>query len=74
VRKKVLSSLDKPILTHSSHHCWTILTMSLPFWAGRCNYLETYGGVGQLSDFIKSVFICVMKMNESLKGLEQHEG
>jgi len=27
-----------------------------------------------LSDFIKKIFICVLKMNESLTGLEGHEG
>jgi len=27
----------------------------------------------QLSDFIKNIIICVLKMNESLTGLEQHE-
>jgi len=33
-----------------------------------------YGGVIQLLDFIKNIFICVLKMNESLEGFEQHEG
>jgi len=28
----------------------------------------------KLSDFIKKIFICVQKMNESLTGLELHEG
>jgi len=32
-----------------------------------------YGGVIQLSDFIKNILICVPKMNESIIGLEQHE-
>jgi len=36
--------------------------------------LEAYGGVIELSDFIKNILICVLKMNESLMGLEQHEG
>jgi len=27
-----------------------------------------------LSDFIKNIFICILKMNESLTGLERHEG
>jgi len=30
------------------------------------NPLEAYGGVIQLSDFIKNIFICVPKMNEGL--------
>jgi len=33
------------------------------------NPLEDYGGVIQLSDVIKIIFICVPKMNESLTGL-----
>ena len=36
--------------------------------------LEAYGGVRQLSDLIKNILICVLKMNEGLTGLEQHEG
>jgi len=32
-----------------------------------------YGGT-ENSDFIKKIFICVPKMNESLMGLERHEG
>jgi len=30
-------------------------------------------GHRKLSDFIKKIFICVTKMNESLKGLERHD-
>jgi len=33
-----------------------------------------YGGVIQLSDFIKNILIHVLKMNKGLTGLEQHEG
>jgi len=36
--------------------------------------LEAYGGVIQLSDFIKNILISVPKMNEGLMRLEQHEG
>jgi len=28
----------------------------------------------KLSDFIKNIFICVLKMNEGLKGFELNEG
>jgi len=38
------------------------------------NNIEAYGRVIQLSDFSKNILICVPKMNESLTGLEQHEG
>jgi len=31
--------------------------------------IEAYGGVIQLSDLIRNIFICVAKMNESLTGL-----
>jgi len=31
-------------------------------------------GVSQLSDFIKNILFCVLKMNKSLTGLEQNEG
>ncbi len=30
--------------------------------------------VKELSDFIKNILICVLKMNEGLTGLERHEG
>jgi len=33
-----------------------------------------YGGLIQLSDSIKNIFICVLKTNEGLTGLEQHGG
>jgi len=36
------------------------------------DYLEAYGGVIQLSAFIKNILICVTKINKSLTGLEQH--
>ncbi len=28
----------------------------------------------KLSDFIKNILICVLKINDDLTGLEQHEG
>ncbi len=30
--------------------------------------------VRKLSDFIKNILICILKMNEGLTGLEQHKG
>ncbi len=33
------------------------------------NILAAYGRVREHSDFIKNIFICVMKMNEGLTGL-----
>ncbi len=30
--------------------------------------------VRKLSDFIKNILICALKMNDGLTGLEQHEG
>jgi len=35
--------------------------------------LAVYLGVKKLSDFIKNILICVLKMNEGLTGLERHE-
>ena len=35
--------------------------------------MDCQWGDRKLSDFIKKIFICVRKMNESLTGLEQHE-
>jgi len=46
----------------------TILTMPLLTFLGWQMKV-----VIQLSDFIKNIIICVLKMNESLTGLEQHE-
>ncbi len=40
----------------------------------RGNILAVYGRVRELSDFIKNILICVLKMNEGLTGLERHEG
>jgi len=50
--------------------------MFLLTFLGRQNEItiEAYGGVRQLLDLIKNILICVPKMNESLTGLEQHEG
>ncbi len=36
--------------------------------------LAVYGRIREPSDFIKNILICVLKMNEGLMGLEQHEG
>ncbi len=38
------------------------------------NILTVYGRVRELSDSIKNILICVLKMNEGLTGLERHEG
>jgi len=31
-------------------------------------------GLTESSDFIKNILICVLKMNEGLRGVERHEG
>ncbi len=36
--------------------------------------LGTFQLLRELSDFIKNIFICVLKMNEGLTGLERYEG
>ncbi len=40
----------------------------------RGNYITVYGRVRELSEFIKNISICVLKMNGGLTGLERHEG
>ncbi len=40
----------------------------------RGSNLAVYGRARELSDFIKNILICVLKMNEGLTGLERHEG
>ncbi len=40
----------------------------------RGNSIAVYGRVRELSEFIKNILICVLKMNEGLTGLERHEG
>ncbi len=38
------------------------------------NSIAVYGRVRELSECIKNILICVLKMNEGLTGLERHEG
>ncbi len=40
----------------------------------RVNYIAVYGSVKELSECIKNILICVLKMNGGLTGLERHEG
>jgi len=40
--------------------------------AGKFQFLKK--PMDKYADFIKNILICVPKMNEGLKGLEQHEG
>ncbi len=40
----------------------------------RGNILAVYGRNRELSDLINNIWIGVPKMNEALKGLEQHKG
>jgi len=37
------------------------------------NYLAVNAGLTEPSDLIKNILICVPKMNEGLRGVEQHE-
>ncbi len=39
----------------------------------RVNYIAVYGRVRELSECIKNIFICVLKMNRGHTGLEEHE-
>ncbi len=40
----------------------------------RVRMLTVYGRVRELSELIKNILTCVLKMNEGLTGLERHEG
>ncbi len=40
----------------------------------RVRILAVYGSVRELSECIKTILICVPKMNEGLTGLERHDG
>jgi len=44
-----------------------------PIWALKIAMTLLSMGNRKLSDFIKNVFICDLKMNEGLTGLEQQE-
>jgi len=47
--------------------------MSIPFW-GLKVVVAFPSMEGQKAFRFHKIFICVLKMNESLLGLEQHEG
>ncbi len=40
----------------------------------RGNYIDVYGRVGEQSEVIKNILICVLKMNGGLMGLGRHKG
>ncbi len=40
----------------------------------RVNSMAVYGRARELSECIKNILICVLKMNGGLMGLERHEG
>jgi len=46
-----------------------VFTTFLGLESGRCQWRDR-----KLSDFIKKIFIGVLKMNKSLTGLEWHDG
>ncbi len=48
---------------------WTVLLMSL-----LCLCALTICRVRKLSDFLKNILMCVLKMNHGLTGFERHEG
>ncbi len=38
------------------------------------NIIAVYGRVGELTDSIKNILVCVLKMNKGLMGWERHGG
>ncbi len=49
-----------------------VLTAFLGLKCG--SFVAVYGRVRELSDLIKYILFCVLKMNEGLTGLEWYEG
>ncbi len=72
--KKYSCSFVKLWLNHWCHMDYfnDVLTNFLSLHRGR--NLAVYGRVRKLSDFLKNMLICVLKMNEGLTGLERYEG
>jgi len=67
---KVIVSCHK-IGTQTTQFIWISFTISLcTFWSVKVLWL----GLSKNSGFIKNIFICVLKMNKSLTGLEWCEG
>jgi len=71
------------ILVFSAHKKYSCLLINLGL--SHCSNLDYFNDVFnnfseqeqvsiQLSDFIKNILICVLKMNVGLTGLEQQEG
>jgi len=61
-------------LNHCSHmNCFKYVFSSF-LGIESVNCLAGNGGLTEPSDFIKSILICVPKMNKGLTGVERHEG
>jgi len=74
MHKKYSCRFIKLNLNHYSHvDCFNdVFSTFLDLESG--DYIAIYGRVIYLSDFIKNILICVLKMNEGLTGVERHEG
>ncbi len=76
VLKKVLKSL-KFEFKNPAETLWChvdYFTNVLAKFLGLKTFLLRCWRFRKLSDFIKKILICVLKMNEGLTGLERHEG
>ncbi len=67
----LVKGTDHPKMSfHFSDYFNDVLTMFLCLDLYPCCLWR----VRELSDFIRNIFICVLKMNGGLTGLERHEG
>ncbi len=71
--KKYSLSFTKLRLNHWCHMDYFNDVLATFLCVDRGNTLAVYGRVRELSECIKNILICVLKMNEGLTGLERHE-
>ncbi len=71
--KKYSRSFVKWQLNHWCHMDYFNDVLASFLSLDRVRILAVYGRVGELSEFIRNILICVPKMNEGLTGLEWNE-
>ncbi len=72
--KKYSRSFVKLRLNHWCHMDYFNDLLATFLSLDRLRILAVYERVRELSECIKNILICVLKMNEGLTGLERHEG
>jgi len=71
---KLIISLQKFLDQNKSQWVSFKITLLICFEASACQLRSCQWRDRKLSDLIKKIFICVLKMNKSIAGLEQIEG